>query len=190
MSKLERAITELRAGLPVLETPRLRLRALRVGDEREVFELYADREAVRFGYAPTMGSLADARHVIDEASRLASAGELFHFGVAERERDSIVGHATLFAVHVPSRRAELGYSIVRARWSQGLGAEAVGALVRWAFEHMDLRRLEADVDPRNERSLRLLERLGFAREGYARQRWEVDGDLQDSVLLGLLREAS
>ena len=58
------------------------------------------------------------------------------------------------------------------------------------FEHtrdqMQLRRIEADVDPRNGASLRLVERLGFQREGYARERWLVAGELQDAVLLGLL----
>ena len=55
-----------------------------------------------------------------------------------------------------------------------------------AFGAMSLRRIEADVDPRNLPSLRTLENLGFRREGYLRQRWQVAGELQDSVLMGLL----
>jgi RimJ/RimL family protein N-acetyltransferase len=51
---------------------------------------------------------------------------------------------------------------------------------------MAMRRIEADVDPRNLPSLRTLEALGFRREGYLRQRWQVGGELQDSVLMGLL----
>ena len=50
----------------------------------------------------------------------------------------------------------------------------------------NLRRLEADVDPRNQGSLNTLEALGFRREGSLRQRWQVAGELQDSVLMGLL----
>ena len=49
-----------------------------------------------------------------------------------------------------------------------------------------VRRIEVDVDPRNLPSLRTLEALGFLREGYLRQRWQVGGELQDSVLMGLL----
>jgi ribosomal-protein-alanine N-acetyltransferase len=52
---------------------------------------------------------------------------------------------------------------------------------------MDLRRLEADTDPRNAPSIRALERLGFVREGLLRERWVVAGEVSDSALLGLLR---
>ncbi|HSM68108.1 MAG TPA: GNAT family protein, partial [Xanthomonadales bacterium] len=56
-----------------------------------------------------------------------------------------------------------------------------------AFNGMGLHRLEADTDPANTGSLRLLERLGFQREGLFRQRWRVYGQWQDSVMLGLLK---
>jgi len=65
-------------------------------------------------------------------------------------------------------------------------AEALPLLLDHAFSDLSLNRIEADVDPRNHRSLRLLERLGFEREGYQRERHLVGGERQDSVLLGLL----
>ncbi len=57
----------------------------------------------------------------------------------------------------------------------------------YAFRDMGLHRIEADVDPRNERSLKLLERLGFRCEGDLRERFRVAGEIQDSIVLGLLR---
>jgi ribosomal-protein-alanine N-acetyltransferase len=51
---------------------------------------------------------------------------------------------------------------------------------------MQLRRIEADVDPRDAAALHTLEGAGFRREGYLRQRWLIDGEVQDSVLMGLL----
>ena len=64
--------------------------------------------------------------------------------------------------------------------------EALTALFGFAFGPMALRRLEADVDPRNENSLRILGRLGFRREGLLRERWNVGGEIQDTAFLGLL----
>jgi ribosomal-protein-alanine N-acetyltransferase len=55
-----------------------------------------------------------------------------------------------------------------------------------AFGALQLRRIEADIDPRNEASCRLIERVGFQREGLLRERWQVDGETQDSALYGLL----
>jgi RimJ/RimL family protein N-acetyltransferase len=174
-------------GLPTVESARLRLRALDDRDVADVFELYADRAAVRFGYAPPMNTLDDARRVIQETIELARAGTLFHFGVADKEHDRVLGHATLFAWDRQHRRAEIGYSIRRDQWRRGYAMEAVSALIDFAFERLDLRRIEADADPRNAASIRLLEKLGFVREGYLRERWEIAGEIQDAVFFGLLR---
>ena len=174
-------------GLPRLESERLRLRSLAARDAAEVFELYADRDAVRFGYAPKMARLDDALHVVEETIALARDRTLFHFGVADREHDRIIGHATLFKWDQEHRRAEVGYSIRRDRWGLGLGSEAVSTLIGFGFQRLGLRRIEADADPRNVASIRLLEKLGFVREGYMRERWEFDGEIQDAVCFGLLR---
>lgn len=66
--------------------------------------------------------------------------------------------------------------------------EALRALVDYGFGPLDLNRIEADIDPRNEASARSLERLGFVREGLLRQRWIVDGVVSDSALYGLLTQ--
>jgi RimJ/RimL family protein N-acetyltransferase len=65
--------------------------------------------------------------------------------------------------------------------------EALTLLFAFAFGELRLRRLEADVDPRNAASIRSLERLGFRREGYLRERWCVNGEIQDALFYGLLR---
>jgi len=65
--------------------------------------------------------------------------------------------------------------------------EALHALLEHCFETLKLRRLEADVDPRNNGSIRTLERLGFQREGYLRERWHVAGEIQDALFYGLLK---
>lgn len=175
-------------GLPTLEGERLRLRAFAARDVAEVYELYADRDAVRFSYAPPMGGLDDARTVIQQTFDLARERTLFHFGVADHQADRIIGHVTLFKWDQEQRRAEVGYSIRRDHWGRGLGSEAVTTLIDFGFERLDLRRFEADADPRNAASMRVLEKLGFVREGYARERWEIEGEIQDAVCYGLLRK--
>ena len=70
--------------------------------------------------------------------------------------------------------------------AKGYMHEALQSLLEFAFEAMKLRRLEADVDPRNKPSIKTLERLGFQREGYLRERWHVAGEIQDAYFYGLL----
>jgi [ribosomal protein S5]-alanine N-acetyltransferase len=83
-------------------------------------------------------------------------------------------------------RAELGYCLRSPFWRRGYMGEALAALIDYAFATLKLRRLEADVDPGNAGSVRLLERMGFTREGLLRERWNVGGQIGDSAFFGLL----
>jgi RimJ/RimL family protein N-acetyltransferase len=65
--------------------------------------------------------------------------------------------------------------------------EALSALLDYAFTELNLNRVEADTDPRNERSTRVLDRLEFSKEGLFRERCIVDGEISDSAMYGLLR---
>jgi RimJ/RimL family protein N-acetyltransferase len=117
---------------------------------------------------------------------LFRARELFEWGIAERSGEGVIGTATLFHVTTTNRRAEIGFAVGRAHQGRGLASEAVEILIAFAFDSLGLHRLEADVDPRNEPSLRLLEKLGFRREGTLRERYFVGDEIQDTVMLGLL----
>lgn len=172
--------------MPTFASHGVRLRPMRPADAAAVFRLYGDRAALRFGFAPPMASMEDAHALLAEIAEKARTLELFHFGVATLDTDEVIGHATLFHWHVPQRRAEVGYSVRSDLWNRGLGTAILSALVALAFDELGLRRLEADVDPRNLGSVRVLEKVGFVREGLLRARWDVDGELQDGLFFGLL----
>ena len=106
--------------------------------------------------------------------------------MVRRDDDAVIGTCTLAQLDPKNRRAEVGFILHPDHWRRGYMREAMGALIGFAFGELGLNRLEADVDPRNAPSLALLETLGFRREGLCRQRWIVDGVVQDSVILGLL----
>ncbi len=86
----------------------------------------------------------------------------------------------------PFCNAMLGYSIDAANEGQGLMREALAAVLADAFnERVGLRRVQANVRPENTRSLALLDRLGFEREGLAREYLFIDGAWRDHVLTAL-----
>jgi RimJ/RimL family protein N-acetyltransferase len=112
---------------------------------------------------------------------------IWKWGLALRENNKIIGTVTLFNLNLSNGRAEIGYAMGSAYWGKGYMNEALTALIVHAFDVVKLRRLEADVDPRNTPSVRTLERLGFQREGFLRERWHVEGELQDAFFYGLLK---
>jgi len=172
--------------LPTLDAYRVRLRWIERRDLADLFALFADPEVTRFWPWPALVTPAQAETLIGDIRAGFEARRLLQWGVARREDDRLIGTCMLASLDRRHRRAELGFALTRPEWGRGLMLEAVARLLNFAFGSLGLARLEADVDPRNFASLRLLERLGFRREGLLRERWRVAGEVQDSVLLGLL----
>ena len=81
----------------------------------------------------------------------------------------------------------IGYALAARAWGNGYATEGLRLAIAHAFGPIGLERLEADIDPRNDASCRLVERVGFRREGLLRQRWRVADEVTDSAIYGLLR---
>ena len=175
------------AHLPTLQTPRLALRHLRPTDAADVFAVFSDPEVMRYWDHGPMTALEEASSYIADIDGHFRRRELFQWGTTDRLTDRVVGTCTLWRVSTPHQRGEIGFALGQAHWGRGLGREAITALIGFAFDTLRLHRLEADTDPRNDRSLRLLEGLGFQRDGYLKERYHVGGARQDAVLLSLLR---
>jgi ribosomal-protein-alanine N-acetyltransferase len=173
--------------LPNLHAARVSLRWLGPGDVGALYEVFSNAEVMRYWSKPPFTHIDEAHALLAAIERAFAQRTLFQWGIVRTGDDRVIGTCTLAAVDASNRRAELGYALGRAHWRQGLMREALERLLAFAFGELGLRRLEADVDPRNGASIALLERLGFRREGLLRERWLVAGEVQDSVWLGLLR---
>lgn len=173
--------------LPTLDAPRVRLRWLTAADVGALYDVFSNADVMRYWSRTPFTHVDEARELLEAIEQAFAARSLFQWGIALRADDRIVGTVTLSHVDADNLRAELGYALGRACWGQGLMGEALAALLNFAFGELGLRRLEADVDPRNTASVRTLERLGFQREGYLRERWFVGGEVQDAIFYGLLR---
>ena len=173
-------------ALPTLEAPRVRLRALGDRDVDALFAIFSDEVMMRFWSTLPMKERAEAERYLASIRSGFADQTLFQWGVERRDDGEVLGTCTLFNFHRASRRAELGYCLRSPWWGKGYMGEALAALIDYAFGTLRLRRLEADVDPGNAASLRILERMGFTREGLLRERWDVGGQIGDTVFLGLL----
>jgi RimJ/RimL family protein N-acetyltransferase len=172
--------------LPIPPAGRVRLRWLEPRDVDALLQVFGDPAVMRYWSSPPLPDRRAAEDLLAEIRACFERRELFQWGVALAESDRVIGTCTLAWLHAESRRAELGFALGRAHWGHGYMSEALLALLDFAFGPLGLRRLEADIDPRNESSLRLVQRLGFRREGLLRERWLTAGEVQDSLFFGLL----
>ncbi len=179
--------TAVREGeLPTLRGSPGILRWLTAADVDALHEIFSDPEVARYLAIPRQPSRADTERFLDGIHEGYRTSSLYQWGIEHADR--VVGTCTLGGLDWENRRAEIGFALARAAWGQGLMPDALTVLIDHAFGDLQLHRIEADVDPRNTASLRLLERLGFRREGYLRERYFKDGEIQDSVFFGLLRQ--
>jgi RimJ/RimL family protein N-acetyltransferase len=170
-----------------LAAQRVTLRFLTAADAPAIYGIFADRDVMRFWSRPPMVDPQEASSQVQDVCAGYRSGDALQLGIERNSDRTLIGTCTLFHFHWGSRRAELGYALARAAWGQGLMHEGLTALVTYAFDGLELNRIEADIDPRNGASARTLERLGFRKEGRLRERWMVNGEVSDTDLYGLLR---
>lgn len=129
---------------------------------------------------------------IREGREQLRAGTHVRFWLRSKQAEAgpFVGGVTLSQITFGAFRcARVGYHLDYEYQGQGLMAEALRAVIRYAFEELRLHRLEAGVIPTNERSVRVLERAGFVVEGYARKYLFINGQLRDHLLTSLSNPA-
>jgi [ribosomal protein S5]-alanine N-acetyltransferase len=173
--------------LPTINTERVCLRWMSEADIDALYTIFSNVEVMRYWSSPPISDRKAAALILKGVHDGFHNRTQLKWGVAKRTDDALIGTVTLYNLSVENRRAEMGYALGRAHWGNGYMHEALQGLLGYAFGELDLHRLEADVDPRNGASIRTLERLGFQREGYLRERWQVDGEIQDALFYGLLR---
>jgi RimJ/RimL family protein N-acetyltransferase len=98
-----------------------------------------------------------------------------------------VGDIDLFHIEVRNRNALVGLGIWRLEdRDKGYGTDALRTMLRWAFRHLNMRRVELSVEPENEAAVHIYEKLGFVREGMRREHHYDDGRYRDELIMGIL----
>lgn len=170
---------------PTLRTARLLLRPFEDGDADALFRQMSDPVVMRYWDGVPWTDAARSLWFLGRVRTMAEEGTGVRLVV---EWDGVfVGWLGVVKYDAANRSASLGYNYGTASWGQGIATEAARALLGWAFDTLDLNRVQAEADTRNTGSVRVLEKLGFQREGLLREDCVVNGEVSDSFVFGLLR---
>ena len=122
------------------------------------------------------------------ANRAIASGSAIPLFLERRSDKALLGAITLDNIRRgPSQSATLGYWVGEPFARQGFMREAIEALVHYAFDEMDLSRVEAACLPENDASRRLLEKCAFKYEGVAQSYLQINGRWRNHVLYAILR---
>jgi [ribosomal protein S5]-alanine N-acetyltransferase len=171
---------------PTLRTARLLLRPFASGDSDDLFALHSNAFVLRYWDSPPWSDRTQAERFLEACARVSDEGSGARFAIDRGADASFIGWCSLTRWNPDYRSASMGYCLDDAAWGHGYATEAGRALLTWAFDALDLNRVQAETDTRNTASAHVLEKLGFTREGTLREDCVVNGEVSDSWVYGLL----
>jgi [ribosomal protein S5]-alanine N-acetyltransferase len=172
---------------PTLHTARLRLRPFTSADAAALFALHSNAYVLRYWDSPPWTDPARAERFLATCREMEEDGTGARVAMDRVSDGAFLGWCGLTRWNVDYRSASMGYCLDEAAWGHGYATEGASALLHWAFDTVDLNRVQAEADTRNAASARVLEKLGFVLEGTLREDCVVDGVVSDSWVYGLLR---
>ena len=172
--------------LPVLETERLKLRPLRMSDARDLFDYAKDPEVCRHVLWRAHTSISDSRTFIRDVHRQYRSGFPGSFAIEFKENGRMIGTIGYMWLSSEYRSCEIGYSLSRRYWNQGIMTEALAEVIRYTFSTLHINRIEAMHEVDNPASGRVMKKAGMQYEGTMRQRIRNKGHFSDVCMYSIL----
>jgi ribosomal-protein-alanine N-acetyltransferase len=163
---------------------------LRLFERRDVDGLHAcfgDSEAMRYWNFPACQNRTETTRWVKILARATSPHSYQAWAIAEKRGDRCIGMVNYHHREAHNRRLEIGYILAPSHQRQGLMTEALQALIAYCFDELRTHRIEAMISPDNRASIRLVERLGFQREGGPlRDYWRVGNEYRSVLVYALI----
>ena len=174
-------------SMPTLETPRLILRRIAMSDAKDIFAYSCDEEVARHVLWSAQKSISEAKDYCRFMMRKYKYDEPSSWGIIEKATGKLVGTIGFMDYSEDNASVEVGYSLARWLWNGGYMTEALSCVIDYAFENMELNRIEAQHELTNPSSGRVMEKCGMKKEGVLRQRLYNKGKFVDVALYAIVR---
>lgn len=171
---------------PELRTLRCRLRQIRPEDAPQVLRLRSDDQVLQYLEREKMQTLAEAHGFIALLQQQWQENNAVNWVLCLDPSEEMIGTVAFWRLEKEHYRAEIGYTLLPEYWGRGLMHEVLQLVLPYGFKQIGLHSIEANVNPNNTASIRLLERNGFVREAYFRENYYFRGKFLDSAVYSLL----
>ncbi|TKI68531.1 GNAT family N-acetyltransferase [Lysinibacillus mangiferihumi] len=153
---------------PILHTERLVLRELTENDAQAILSCFSNPDVLRhYGQKP-LTSLEQVKQIIQNFSTNFKEKHGIKWGISVQGQEEIIGTIGFQDWSVEHKKADISYALFPNSWGQGYAKEAVGKVISYGIQEMNLVRIGAIVFTENEASNKLLKALGFEKEGVLR----------------------
>lgn len=170
---------------PSLTTERLELRNVKESDARMIFKMRSEIAVMRYIDRPPYRDISEAEDLVNRMISTWQTNDAVAWTICLKRSNDLIGNIGFWRMNKANFRAEIGYQLMPEFWNRGIMDEAMKAVIPYMFSK-GFHSLEADVNPANSASIRLLEKNGFVREAYFRENFYYDGKFLDSAIYSLL----
>ena len=172
-----------------IETDRLLLRELRMEDVYEYYEiLFGDSDVSRYMLFEPHQDIAESLVSLERKLARYEQGGYYCWGVTRKEEDSLIGLVELLRFDESSSTCSFVYMLGRNYWNQGYGTELLKAVIRFAFEELDVERIIADHIAKNEASGAVMRKAGMKHIGTEMGKYEKLGTRYDAEVYEIRKE--
>jgi len=168
---------------PFLTTENYSLRNLMPADEQEIFALRSSDEINKYLDRPKANTLDEARNFITKIINGIAKNESIFWVVTPKDESKLLGTICLWKISKEEAKAEIGYELLPENHGKGIMQEVIPIVLQFGFEEIKLEMIEAELSPRNLKSVRLLEKNNFTLAA-------VNEENPDSVVYALKRTKS
>ena len=171
-----------------INTQRLILRPIKKGDAESVFRYRSDANTNKYqGWIPK--TINDVVSFIENrvSPTININGTWFQFVVIKKDDGALIGDVGIHFFDPDNKQVEIGCTIDKNYQKHGYASEALSEIFQYIFKTLDKHRIIASIDPRNEGSIRLVEKLGFRKEAHFKESIFQDGEWLDDLVYAILR---
>lgn len=154
---------------------------------QQLFDLYNHPEVIRYIDLPPIHTKEEALDYIFKAADLFDKKQKVVWAIYDKEYQNLLGIIRLYGINKEHHFANIGFELNRNYWGKGIISECLKTVLFFLFTQVNFNRIEAQTFVGNERSIKLLECLGFKREGRLEQNFLIKGNYEDSYMYALTR---
>jgi ribosomal-protein-alanine N-acetyltransferase len=169
-----------------LESERLILRAINSNDAKDLFLIRSNDEVMNFMDSYKHQSIQDSEKFISAIHKSYKEQTGINWAVIEKSTNIFIGYFGYWRIIKEHCRAEIGYALKPEFWGKGFMSEAMNCLIDFGFNNFKAHSIEANVNPKNKKSIQLLEKLNFKREAYFRENYLFNDRFIDSIIYSKL----
>lgn len=173
---------------PHLKSERLIFREFKDEDTTAFYDLRTHKDVLNYMDTSPLKNLLASEKMIHENHTMFRSQQGISWAITDAKQHLFMGYFLLWNVNHKHSRAEIGYALLPEYWGEGYMKETFKIMLAFAFKTLKLHRLEANINPNNKRSERLLIESGFIKEGHFKEHYLFNGQFLDSVIYSLLEK--